>query len=233
MILFIKLLLAHLIGDFFLQSKGSIRQKNNRKWLAPHLFLHVVIHFVLILLLAGIHMWRQALIISIAHYIIDGCKLQFQNAKNSQILFFLDQLLHIVVLIGVVYFTLEPTLLPLPSRYLVLLTFVVFLTRPVSFLVAQAMSHWNSKIETDEANNKSLPNAGQYIGIIERLLIFAFILLGQWGAIGFLMAAKSIFRFGDLTRTQDRRLTEYILIGTFLSFGMAILTGIIYLHFFR
>lgn len=94
------------------------------------------------------------------------------------------------------------------------------------------MSHWNDKIATDEDNDQSLPDAGQYIGIIERLLIFTFILVGQWGAIGFLMAAKSIFRFGDLTRTKDRRLTEYILVGTMLSFGTAILTGILYQHFF-
>lgn len=232
MILFIKLILAHLIGDFFLQSKASIRQKNTKKWLAPHLYFHVVVHFALVLLLAGIDIWRQALIIAVTHYIIDGCKLQFQNEKNKQVLFFVDQLLHLLVIIGVIYFTVKPPALEFSTQTLIVLTFIVFLTRPASFIVAQAMSHWNEKITTDEETNKSLPNAGQYIGIIERLLIFAFILIGQWGAIGFLMAAKSIFRFGDLTRTKDRRLTEYILIGTFLSFGTAIFSGILYLHFF-
>ncbi len=232
MILFFKLLLAHLIGDFFLQSKASIRQKNTLKWRAPHLYFHVVIHFVLVLLLAGIEMWRQAAIIAGMHYIIDGCKLQFQNKKNKQVLFFVDQLLHLLVLISVVYFTLKTPMPEFSEQTLILLTFIIFLTRPASFIVAQAMSHWNEKITLDEETNQSLPNAGQYIGIIERLLIFIFILIGQWGAIGFLMAAKSIFRFGDLTRTKDRRLTEYILIGTFLSFGTAILTGILYQHFF-
>ncbi|HLV52538.1 MAG TPA: hypothetical protein VKY29_00860, partial [Cryomorphaceae bacterium] len=53
----------------------------------------------------------------------------------------------------------------------------------------------------------------------------------QWAAIGFLMAAKSIFRFGDLTRAKDRRLTEYILIGTFLSFGIALAVGMLYRYF--
>ena len=233
MILFIKLILAHLIGDFFLQSKASISQKNTKKWLAPHLYLHILIHFALVLLLAGIDMWRQALIIAVTHYIIDGWKFQFQNKKNKQVLFFVDQLLHLLVIIGVVYFTVKPPMPEFSTQTLIILTFIVFLTRPASFFVGQAMSHWNEKIATDEETNKSLPNAGQYIGIIERLLIFAFILIGQWGAIGFLMAAKSIFRFGDLTRTKDRRLTEYILIGTFLSFGTAILSGILYLHFFR
>ncbi|MFV0501856.1 MAG: hypothetical protein ACK5MH_09735 [Bacteroidales bacterium] len=43
--------------------------------------------------------------------------------------------------------------------------------------------------------------------------------------IGFLLAAKSIFRFGDLKDSKDRKLTEYILIGTLLSFAVAIATG--------
>jgi hypothetical protein len=49
--------------------------------------------------------------------------------------------------------------------------------------------------------------------------------------IGFLLAAKSVFRFGDLTRAKNRKLTEYILIGTLLSFLIAIATGLIVMHF--
>jgi len=40
-----------------------------------------------------------------------------------------------------------------------------------------------------------------------------------------LIAAKSVFRFGDLRESKNRKLTEYILIGTLLSFGIAIATG--------
>jgi len=52
--------------------------------------------------------------------------------------------------------------------------------------------------------------------------------MNEWQAIGFLIAAKSVFRFGDLSRAKDRKLTEYILIGTLLSFGFAILIGLLY-----
>jgi len=83
----------------------------------------------------------------------------------------------------------------------------------------------SQKIELD---HKSLPNAGKYIGIIERLLVLIFIILGRWDAIGLLIAAKSVFRFNDLKESNNRKLTEYILIGTLLSFGIAISTGIIY-----
>jgi hypothetical protein len=41
-----------------------------------------------------------------------------------------------------------------------------------------------------------------------------------------LIAAKSVFRFGDLKESKDRKLTEYILIGTLLSFAMAIITAL-------
>lgn len=76
----------------------------------------------------------------------------------------------------------------------------------------------------------SLDNAGRYIGMLERLFIFVFILSGELSAIGFLLAAKSVFRFGDLSKAKDRKLTEYILIGTFLSFGLAILIANGYLY---
>jgi len=52
-------------------------------------------------------------------------------------------------------------------------------------------------------------------------------LTGHFEAIGFLLAAKSIFRFGDLKEAKDRKLTEYVLIGTLLSFGLALLTGLL------
>lgn len=232
MTLLIQFLLAHLIGDFFLQTKDSIDQKNRLKWRAPQLYLHVVVHFVLLLLIAGFDQWLPSLVITVCHYIIDGCKLQFQNQKNRQQWFFLDQLLHLFVIIAVwVYFTQMPEVSFSPA-ILAVIAITVFLTRPSSFFIAEAMRHWNETISDDGQNEESLPKAGSYIGILERVLVFGFILIGQWAAIGFLMAAKSIFRFGDLTRARDRKLTEYILIGTFMSFGTAILLGMIYTYFY-
>ena len=64
--------------------------------------------------------------------------------------------------------------------------------------------------------------------MLERLLVFGFIVLQQWPAIGWLIAAKSILRFSDLSRAKDRKLTEYVLIGTLLSFSLAIFIGLLY-----
>ena len=83
---------------------------------------------------------------------------------------------------------------------------------------------WSSEIIDGE--NQSLANAGKFIGILERILVFVFIITDHWEAVGFLITAKSVFRFGDLKESKDRKLTEYILIGTLLSFGFAILTSL-------
>ena len=52
-------------------------------------------------------------------------------------------------------------------------------------------------------------------------------LLNQLAAIGFLIAAKSILRYGDKDSKGARKQTEYVLIGTLLSFTMAIIIGLL------
>ena len=67
-----------------------------------------------------------------------------------------------------------------------------------------------------------MPNAGRVIGNVERMLTLVFVMLGQYEAIGFLLAAKSLLRF----RETDTVKSEYVLVGTLLSFGIAILIGV-------
>ena len=49
--------------------------------------------------------------------------------------------------------------------------------------------------------------------------------MGQFAGIGFLVATKTIFRFGDLTKNKDMKLTEYMMLGTLLSYAIALLVG--------
>ena len=60
------------------------------------------------------------------------------------------------------------------------------------------------------------------IGNVERMLTLVFVMLGQYEAIGFILAAKSLRRF----RETDTVKSEYVLVGTLLSFGIAILVGV-------
>ena len=72
-----------------------------------------------------------------------------------------------------------------------------------------------------------LKDGGRIIGYLERMLIFVFILSGQFAGVGFLVAAKSIFRFGELKDSENRKQAEYIIIGTFTSFLLAIVVSLI------
>ena len=61
--------------------------------------------------------------------------------------------------------------------------------------------------------------------ILSIFLILTFMLVGCMEGIGFLLAAKSVFRFGELTKAKEVKITEYVLIGTLSSFTIAILIG--------
>lgn len=227
MIILVKLILAHFIGDFLLQPTSWVKEKEERKIKSPKLYLHVGIHLLLyFLVMWDLTLWYIPIIIAVSHLIIDAWKLSFQNYKNRRLFFFLDQLFHILVLFAV-YFSFFETNFSwhFPPTLWIYITGALFLTTPASIMIKTLISVYRPKTEIEK--NESLDNAGQYIGILERLLVFVFIATGHWEGVGFLIAAKSIFRFSDLTQSKDRKLTEYILIGTLLSFGIAILTALI------
>ena len=232
MILLIKLFLAHLIGDFVFQSKKSVEAKEKKKLKSPVLYIHVAIHIALLfLILWDMTLWPIILTIGVTHFIIDASKLLFQKKKTRRLWFFIDQLLHVIILFSAYYlftdnsFNYESIF---TENTLLLITCVLFLTQPVSILMMTIFSKWN--IEKLTSGNESLKDAGRYIGMLERLLVLVFIITNHWEAVGFLITAKSVFRFGDLKESKHRKLTEYILIGTLISFGIAILTGILYLN---
>jgi len=231
MILFTKLFLAHIIGDFLLQPKRWVIQKEAKKVGSGFLYLHILIHFlVIILLLWNLDYWKTALIIALSHYMIDLLKIYTTPLfKNKSIPFFIDQFLHVVILYICAYYGnfMEHTMSLLQQIDWQLLTAIIFVTYPAAIIMSILLEGMSNQINLD---HKSLPNAGKYIGMLERLFVIIFIIMGRWEAIGLLITAKSVFRFNDLKESNNRKLTEYILIGTLLSFGIAILTGIIYTY---
>ena len=225
----IKLILAHLLGDFILQPNSWVDAKEKKKLKAWQLYVHALIHFILICVLVWqIEFIKWALLLTLGHFIADIIKLYFQNKQTKRLWFFIDQFLHFVIIIFVWIWSQSISIIPnIDQEYLFLIiTCIYTLTQPVSVLVRIIISRW--KPETNSITSDSLDNAGNYIGILERLFVFSFVITNNWDAIGFLLAAKSVFRFGDLKESKDRKLTEYVLIGTLLSFGIAILTGVIF-----
>ncbi|MGI5819089.1 MAG: hypothetical protein ACOX9R_13450 [Armatimonadota bacterium] len=67
-----------------------------------------------------------------------------------------------------------------------------------------------------------IPNAGALIGQLERTLILFLVLADVASGIGLLVAAKSILRFGEVKDAENRKMAEYVLIGTLASFTFAI-----------
>ena len=74
----------------------------------------------------------------------------------------------------------------------------------------------------DAESCQSIKNAGALIGNLERMLAMVFVLIGQYEAVGFIIAAKSLLRFKE----TDTAKTEYVLAGTLLSFGIATVFGL-------
>lgn len=229
-ILLIKLLIAHILGDFFLQPDSWVTEKERKKLRSAKLYYHILIHGLLAFaLIWNKQFWLQSVLIMFTHGLIDVCKLYYQKPATKRYWFFADQILHILAIILIWYFSVNPTLdfgfLDKQGFWINVIA-VLTLTFPTSIIIRVLIAKWTPN--TISLNSSAaLQNAGKYIGIMERLLVFAFVYTNHFEAIGFLIAAKSIFRFGDLKEGNDLKLTEYILIGTFLSFGIAVFISLI------
>lgn len=231
-LLLLKLIIAHFIGDFLLQPDSWIKDKLDKKLRSRKFYFHLLIHaFALIFFLEfDFSYWLAILLIICTHGTIDWIKVSIQNGKNQKVLFFLDQLAHIVVILFVVriYYSFQlDTDILFERQALMIVSSFLFVTVVSSVIIKMVIVNWQN---TEMIRSTSLKNAGAYIGMLERSFVLLFIILNYWSGIGFLLAAKSVFRFGDLTNEKDRALTEYILIGTLLSFGLAIITGLVYTY---
>lgn len=239
----LKLIFSHLLADFVLQPASWVAHKEKYIYTSPIMYLHAILHGALAWLLVGQgSFWPFALVISASHLAIDITKagLQKEYPRQHKRWFLLDQLLHFIILLYVWMWynwgALRFDLLPFSLSW-VKLTAYLFVTRPASVIMKIGISHWKIQADavvqpgrheamaTEDAGG--LSRAGAWIGVLERLLVLTFVITQHWEAVGFLLAAKSVFRFGDLRNSKEVHMTEYILIGTLLSFGLAILTGIL------
>ncbi|MEP6583611.1 MAG: DUF3307 domain-containing protein [Ginsengibacter sp.] len=223
---FIKLLLAHLLTDFVLQPRSWVINRNEKHFASNKLYLHGTITALTAWILIGWQYWLVGLIILITHTLIDGWK---SYQKQNSTYFLIDQLFHIIVIGVCWYFTffhwenVQQLWIRVSndSHFWLILTACVFLTSPSGILIGQLTKNWRDKIPDSE----NLANAGKWIGIVERIIILIFVMQSQYSAIGLLIAAKGIIRFNEKDRQEIK--TEYLVIGTLLSIGIAIVTGLI------
>lgn len=226
--LLLRLIVAHLLTDFVLQTTAWVNQKKQRKHLSPKLYLHVLVAGVTTYILSGLWQnWWLPLVIMVSHLLIDLWKL---SRPDKLVYFIIDQLLHLLVILIVWIFLfydlsiVQDYLLQLMqnTRFWLVITGYLIVTWPLGIIIGMATEKW--RIAAD-VNKEGLQKAGVWIGFFERLLILTFILSNQFAAVGFLIAAKSILRFSDKENTQKK--TEYVLIGTLMSFAAAAIIGIL------
>jgi hypothetical protein len=224
-----RLLIAHILGDFVLQPDAWVADRSRRHFGSPYLYMHGLIHFILA---TGFSFlpdgWWIGTLIGAGHIVLDGFKALLKG--NDVKAFVIDQSLHLLV-IGFCFLYAGRVNLAPHIQSLIHNKHIWWIACGYALniflypkLIALATEKWRVHVPPER---ELLYKAGRWIGVIERMLVFTFVLVTQWAAIGFLMAAKSVFRFGDLREGKDKGHTEYVLIGTLLSFGLALGTGLI------
>jgi hypothetical protein len=220
--LLIRFLLAHIAADFVLQSN---RMVSNKRWLSPSMGLHILIVFVLARGFSGL--WLSSLVIALLHWGIDSVKiaLRKQYPHHEGALFAADQAMHGLSILLVWCWQCDLFAQGLPAllqpftdyRTSVVLLGYAFLIWPVGYFIRYALQ----RIATDLPDER-IAHGGKLIGRFERIIILTFVLLQSYEAIGFLITAKGILRFGE----KDRLTSEYVLVGTMISYALSILTGV-------
>ena len=222
-----KLVLAHLLTDFIFQPSSWVEDRNEKHFASGKLYLHGLVTAIVACLFIGWVYWLVVAIILVTHILIDGWK-SFRPKKIRY--FLIDQLLHLAVIVvcwGITWqdMTVVRSLIHGWNGDLhnwIMLAAFVFVTSPAGILIGQMTSQWSKRI--DDAD-QSLAHAGKWIGIAERIIVLILVLQNQYSAIGLLVTAKGIIRFNEKDRQEVK--TEYLVIGTLLSIGIAIVAGLI------
>lgn len=217
----IRLLAGHVLGDFLLQPDRLVAAKRKNGLKGAGLYLHALIASLAVYACMGIWaLWPAAIVLWLVHLLTDAIKLRI---ADNLISFLADQFIHLVSLAALLWYVITFYTGSLPQAhnlwYIILAAMLVM--QPAGIVIGKILQIY--KLTPRKAKNS---NVGVLIGYVERLLILVFIFTQHFEAIGFLVAAKSILRVSDVKKGGQSK-AEYYLLGTLLSFGAAIGTGII------
>lgn len=228
---FYLLFLAHISADYLVQPRVVALGKQAK---ASFLFLHGaiigLIFFLLLLPFFSIGGWIFGwMVIVFSHIIFDYLKIKANKIffRKELELGLLDQGLHILVILVVWYLFLRPAYFTSPlfnisagslNRILVYTAGYIFIWQGGTDIVRGILYKVSDKKPVEEEEL----NVGRLIGCLERILLLTFVLAGQFGAFGFVLAAKSIARFKEL---EDKNFAEYYLTGTLASSLVALAVG--------
>jgi hypothetical protein len=245
------LFLIHVFADFYCQPISWVKDKNEKHIKSIKLVQHCLVHGFLVFIVLCFSEYSMSsvfygsLFIFITHFFIDVVK---SHLPQISVYFFIDQLLHIIMLVIMWACITEQAdnairyiIATLDYKFIVVLTAYIIVLKPTAIIIKMLLEQWSEiargslnnneeqdiKSQVEDEDRKSLVSAGKVIGLIERLLILTFVLLNQFSGVGFLLAAKSVFRFGDLKEKNDHKMTEYVMLGTLLSVTITVIVGLI------
>jgi hypothetical protein len=229
---------AHMVGDFLLQTDRIVANKHKLGVLLMHAGVVAGLSY---LACGAWTTWLIPVAVLLAHAAIDAVKARVPNERPAP--FLLDQLAHAVSLIVIAWAAARqgPTLAgaelfgEIYLQAMIVVSGVILgifaggvliglAVRPLLNQLEDAQRQAGGEAHSDP-QSRGFDNGGKLIGQLERALILLFTLTGQPAAVGFLIAAKSIFRFGELRDARNRMEAEYIIIGTLMSFGIGVLAA--------
>lgn len=244
---FVALLVAHLLGDFVLQTRAMVEAKTASR---PGPYLrHGLVHFavsvaVLALVFPPARVATAAVlgvvgVLVVAHLAIDVGKAALIGRvgwRDGAGLFLLDQGFHVLTLVGAAWALSGPAApaaaleqwLGLPAmaalRLAAVYLAVVFAG---GYLIRHLLDPLRKAVRPAPGEEAAqLERAGLWIGWLERFVVMTALLAGWPATAGLVVAAKSILRFPAL---KDRPFAEYFVVGTLLSVALAI-GGAVLLH---
>ncbi len=223
------MLLAHLLGDYVLQTDGLARWKSRSVW---GVLVHgavVTLNLWLCSVPFTLDWWPYALAIGAAHTLIDITRVKINplGPTATLILFLADQAAHALTIgLGL---TWSGWLKPHPARtafgmwlqsgyHLMFIVSYVLLTMPAWVLV-------HFLVRSTGAKSASLPGrpGEKYVGMIERGLIATFVLAGQFPLIPLVVTPRLVLdgRNGHVGTEHIGYLNELL-----ISVGLAVAVGL-------
>jgi len=227
--------MGHVLGDFYFQTDKMVQERRTQY---QAVIKHGVIYTLVMLfsLVIGVSNVLDSIglciLTGIFHLGIDSAKYLYEKKwkeKNPWItkhIFEIDQVIHLFTII-IAWLILGRNLVvrdlfileigELPILPVVFVFGILCILRPVGIWISESdLRKYN--VQKDDA--KDIKHAGRIIGYWERVIVLILLLYEQFGAIGFVLTAKSVARFKEIEKNQE--LAEYYLIGTLMSMGMVL-----------
>ena len=252
--LIFNLFIAHILGDFYLQTKKSCENKFLYSVQGKSLWLHsLIIGILSYIAIWDFRGWWLALSIMTIHFGTDWLKSYMQskmgilttntesevipgkNKRNDLWIFITDQILHLaIIIVGASIWLsvngewkqpecVQAFIINHPIRLKTIVGLLLAL-KPANILILLILETCKVNVISQENNDNGNFHSGELIGWLERGLILVFVIMSQYEAIGFLIAAKSILRFSEASKGDEK--SEYVLTGTLLSLAIALCLGI-------